>query len=153
MLTKVRLFVIISSDIDTLNTEKGGCALVNTGKLHFCKGDWLAIALVGILALGVMLCFLPGSNEPAAYARIYQGGALYKTVSLQEDQTFSVDGLYHNEITVKDGAISFTASDCPGMDCVHSGSIHSTGRSLVCLPNGMEIRVVSGDSDVDFVVG
>ena len=58
-----------------------------------------------------------------------------------------------NTITVCDGKISFSDSDCPGQDCVHSGSIGSTGRSLVCLPNAVEIRVVSGESDVDFVVG
>ena len=58
-----------------------------------------------------------------------------------------------NFIAVSDGAIAFTHSNCPGQDCVHSGSIHSTGRSLVCLPNRVEIRVVSGGSDVDFVVG
>lgn len=100
-----------------------------------------------------MLCFLPGSNDPAAVAQIYLDGKLVKTLPLSKNQTFIVADQYSNEITVKDGAISFTASTCPGQDCVHSGSIHSTGRSLVCLPNRVEIRVVSTDADVDFVVG
>lgn len=122
-----------------------------TEKLRFRKGDWLAIGLVAAIAIGVMLCFL--GSAPAAYAQIYLDGQLVKTVSLREDQTFLVEDQYCNRITVKDGAISFTASDCPGMDCVHSGSIRNTGRSLVCLPNGVEIRVVSDETDVDFVVG
>ena len=121
-------------------------------KLRFRKGDWLAIGLVLILAVAVFWCFLPGS-EPAAYAEVYLDGQLYKTVSLNENQTFSVAGQYVNEIAVKDGAIGFAHSNCPGQDCVHSGSIHTTGRSLVCLPNRVEIRVVSESSDVDFVVG
>lgn len=120
--------------------------------LRFRKGDFLAIGLVLILAVAVLFCFLP-TSEPAAYAEIYQDGQLIKTVSLLEEQTFHVEGQYSNQITVAEGLISFTSSDCPGQDCVHSGSIDRTGRSLVCLPNGVEIRVISGQSDVDFVVG
>ena len=121
--------------------------------LCFRKGDWLAIAMVAALAVAVLLCFLPGKNQPAAYAEVYLNGALYKTVALEENTAFEVTDAYTNEITVQDGTIAFTASNCPGQDCVHSGSIRSTGRSLVCLPNKVEIRVVAGESDVDFVVG
>ena len=62
-------------------------------------------------------------------------------------------GEYKNVITVSEGAISITASDCPGEDCVHSGAIRTSGRSIVCLPNEVEVRVVNAASDVDFVVG
>ena len=120
--------------------------------LRFCKGDWLAIGLVLMLAIAVFSCFLP-SSEPAAYAEIYLDGQLVKTVSLGEDQAFTVEDQYINSIAVKDGAIAFVSSNCPGQDCVHSGSLRHTGRSLVCLPNRVEVRVVSGEPDVDFVVG
>lgn len=127
--------------------------MLETNKLHFRKGDWLAIGIVVIVAVAVILCFLPVNNNSAVYAEVYLDGQLIKTVSLLEMQTFLVEDLYSNEITVANGAIAFTNSDCPGQDCVHSGSISSTGRSLVCLPNRVEIRVVSGEDDVDFVVG
>ena len=126
--------------------------MAGADNLRFRKGDWLAVGLVLAMAATVLLCFLP-SSRPAAQAQIYVNGQLYKTVSLLENQTLSVAGQYTNEITVKDGTIAFSASDCPGMDCVHSGHLRSTGRSLVCLPNGVEIRVVSAEDDVDFVVG
>lgn len=122
-------------------------------KLRFSRGDWLAIGLVLALAAVVFSCFLPDRNESAAYAEVYLDGQVVKTVALTENQTFRISDRYQNEITVKDGAIAFTASNCPGEDCVHSGSIHSPGRSLVCLPNRVEIRVISGEPDVDFVVG
>ena len=121
--------------------------------LRFRKGDWLAVALVAAVAIAVLLCFLPSGHREAAYAQVYLDGILVKTVALQEDQVFCVEDQYRNEITVKDGTIAITASDCPGQECVHSGSIHSTGRSLVCLPNRVEIRVVSKADEVDFVVG
>lgn len=121
-------------------------------KLHFYKGDWLAIGIVVMIASLVLLCFFRGRNTPAAYAQIYMEGKLIQTLPLNQNTTLSVTGQYTNEITVSDGAIAFTNSDCPGQDCVHSGSIRNTGRSLICLPNAVEIRVISGASDVDFVV-
>ena len=86
-------------------------------------------------------------------AEVYQDGTLIKTLPLDTDISFEITGNYTNTVTVSGGAISITASDCPGEDCVHSGAIDSSGRSIVCLPNGVEVRVVSQTSDVDFVVG
>ena len=86
-------------------------------------------------------------------AQIYQNGELVKTLSLEVDTTFDITGKYTNTITVQGGEIAITASNCPGADCVHNGAIHTSGRSIVCLPNGVEIRVENAGSDVDFVVG
>lgn len=124
-----------------------------TAKLRFCKGDVIAMAAVVALALAVLLCFVPGQESSSGKAVIYLNGEIVKTVDLTQDQTVSIDGRYHNVIQVKDGAIFFAESDCPGRDCVHSGSIHTSGRVLVCLPNAVEIRVLSDQEDVDFVVG
>ncbi len=126
---------------------------MHSWKLRFQKWDLVAIVAVALLAVGVFCLFLPRSDSGAACAEIYLDGRLLRTVSLAEDQTFSVTGDYNNEITVRDGKIAVTASGCPGADCVHSGWIGGAGRSIVCLPNGLEIRVVSGRDDVDFVVG
>ena len=152
-LTKFSPFGMIAKAIDTKRTIRGGEAMAQGETLRFRKGDLLAIGLVLCLAAAVFLCFLPGSSEAAAYAEIYLDGQLVKTVPLSENQTFLIEGQYTSQITVADGAIAFTASDCPGQDCVHSGHIHTTGRSLVCLPNRVEVRVVSAVTDVDFVVG
>ena len=122
-------------------------------KLRFQKWDIFAIAIVVVVAAMVLFLFLPDGGSPAAYAEIYQDGKLVKTVSLSVDQEFSVTGKYTNTITICDGKIAVTQSDCPGEDCVSCGFTDSAGRSIVCLPNGLEIRVIAGDSDVDFVVG
>ena len=121
--------------------------------LRFRKGDVLAIVLVAVLAAVVAVCFLPKPLTGPVQAQIYQEGILIQTLPLDADTTFEVRGKYTNTVTVKDSSISITASDCPGEDCVHSGAIHSSGRSLVCLPNEVEVRVVNAQSDVDFVVG
>ena len=127
--------------------------MVQSEKLRFRKGDWLAISTVVLLAAAVLFCFFPGSKAPAASAEIYLNGDLVKTVDLRKDQTFVIEDRYENVITVKNGQIFVEASDCPGKDCVHSGKIGTLGRILVCLPTGLEIRVTSAQADVDFVVG
>ena len=125
--------------------------MAETKKLRFCKGDLLAVGLVVLVAVLVLVCFLPQKTD-AAQAEIYLDGALLRTVDLQTDDTFTLSFRYNNTVTVSGGKIAITASDCPGRDCVHSGAIDSRGRSLVCLPNGLEIRVVAAADDVDFVV-
>ena len=121
--------------------------------LRFRKGDLLAIALVAVIAVVVAVCFLPKQQTGPVQAQVYQEGVLIQTLPLDADTIFEVRGKYTNTITVENGQIAITASDCPGEDCVHSGAIHSSGRSLVCLPNEVEVRVVNAQSDVDFVVG
>ena len=127
--------------------------MVSREHLRFRWGDLLAIVFVVLLTAFAALLFFPKGNTDPAAAEIYRNGQLVKVISLAEDQTFTVVGTYCNVITVQDGKISITESDCPGTDCVHSGWIESTGRSIVCLPNGVEVRVVGSKSDVDFVVG
>ena len=122
-------------------------------RLQFQKGDWLAIVCTLLLAAVVFALFLPGRAQGDAVAQIYHDGELIRTVELEKPQEFIVTYTCTNTITVRDGKIAITASDCPGEDCVHSGWTSSSGKSIVCLPNQLEIRVVSGDNDVDFVVG
>ncbi len=119
-------------------------------KTAFGKWDILAVAGVLLLAAVMFVLFLPKEN--AACAQIYQDGRLIKTVLLSEDQSFAVEGRYCNTVTVRDGKIAVTASDCPGEDCVSCGWLDSAGRSIICLPNALEIRVIA-DTGVDFVVG
>lgn len=121
-------------------------------RLKFQKGDCIAVAAVLLLALAVALPFVTVRDEGAA-AQIYQNGELVKTLPLSRDATYTVEGAYTNVITVRDGAVSVTYADCPGEDCVHSGEICAVGRSIVCLPNRVEIRIVGADADVDFAVG
>ena len=121
-------------------------------KLRFQKGDLAAIAAVLLLAVGVFFLFLPGDRPAAAAAEIYLDGKPVQTLSLTEPTEVTVTDRYTNTITVRDGAVAVTASDCPGTDCVSCGWIDSTGRSIVCLPNRLEIRIVGAESDVDFVV-
>ena len=121
-------------------------------KLTFCKGDLIAVGLVAAIAILVGVFFWTSvGREEGSMVSVYQDGKLIKEISLNDTTEFKVEGVYTNVISVKDGKAAITESDCPGTDCVHSGWIHDAGRSIVCLPNRVEIRV-EGASEVDFVV-
>ena len=127
--------------------------MVKQEHLRFRKGDFLAIAAVVLVTVLVAVSFLPKESSGPVKAEVYRQGKLVRTLSLDEEFSFEISGEYTNVITVQDGKIAITFSDCPGEDCVHSGWIHASGRSVVCLPNEVEVRVVNARSDVDFVVG
>ena len=113
------------------------------------------IALIGlILALCIaasLPLLMPG--EPAAGAEIYSGGTLVKTVSLSQDQEFTVTspGGGTNTVTVSGGKIAVTQADCPDHYCMHRGFVNN-GSPIVCLPNGLVIQF-TGETGVDFAVG
>lgn len=120
--------------------------------LTFRKGDWGVIVLVILLAVAAGIIFFPRQQDSQnAAVQIYEDGVLTGEYPLSQDRVLELSGEYHNTITIQDGKVAITDSDCPGQDCVHSGWISGPGRSLVCLPNRVEIRI-TGSSDVDFAV-
>ena len=122
-------------------------------RLTFLKGDILAILLVAILALAVMRAFVPGKNDgQQAIVQVWMDGKIIRELPLEESVRMEAKGEYLNVICVEDGRAAIIESDCPGADCVHSGWIASPGRSVVCLPNRVEVRI-TGTSEVDFAVG
>ena len=121
-------------------------------RLSFRAGDCIAIALVVALAIGIGLLFLPSSEPGEGVVQIYREGELLRELPLSVEETVEITGKYANTVEIRDGVVAITRSTCPGEDCVHSGRISNPGRSLVCLPNGVEIRI-TGSQDIDFVVG
>ena len=109
---------------------------------------WLLIfAAVIALCLGAMLFFSPVRD--ASFAQITSNGEVIKTVSLDMDQEFTVDG--KNTVTVSGGKIAVTWAQCPDQYCVHQG-FQSGGRDIVCLPNRLVITFL-GEQTVDGVSG
>lgn len=121
-------------------------------RLTFKKGDWFAVSFVLVLTLFVAVVFHFSIRTASGRAvMVYQNGELLRELPLNKDTSFILEGEYVNEISIFDGEVGIVKSSCPGADCVHSGRIHEPGRSIVCLPNRVELRV-EGESEVDFVV-
>ena len=126
----------------------------NRIKLAFCKGDAVVIFFVLMLAvlIGVVFVRTTGTDKGETVV-IYRDGSKVQEISLYEDTEILIENSYTNKVMVKDEKVAIVESDCPGMDCVHSGWIGGKGRSLVCLPNRVEIRIEGEmDSEVDFIV-
>lgn len=118
-------------------------------KLKF--GDMLIIAIVLLCALAALLPFT-GTFE-ATKAEIYKDGKLIYTVDLSKDQSFSIEGDYHNVVEVKDGKIHFKEANCPDKVCIRSGYASKSRPVLVCLPNRVTVKLVGSDGGVDAIVG
>ena len=91
------------------------------------------------------------NRAPASAAAVYLEGEKIAILDLSKDQTYEIDGKYHAVITVKDGAVCVSRSDCPNGDCVRSGKINKKGQSIVCLPNRLTVSV--GEEKLDAVIG
>ena len=112
-------------------------------------GDWIVAGAVVLVALALLLLPLLKKAE-AVTVQIRQDGRLLYELPLDRDTTVTVGGDYENTIVIQGGAVSVTHATCPGEDCVRSGAIRDAGRSIVCLPNRVEIRIV-GAAEVDVV--
>lgn len=122
-------------------------------RLKIQKGDIWAIALVIVLALAVAWIFVPSGDADAASVQLFLDGKKIQEMPLSEDGEYVLTGEYENIVSVQNGRAAIIASTCPGEDCVHSGWISAVGRSIVCLPNRVEVRISGKEADVDFVVG
>ncbi len=124
----------------------------NDYKLKFCKYDLIAIVIViALIILSSFVFWKVVGTEEGSRVVVYEDGKVIREIPLTEETEFVVEGLYTNKIAVRDGKAAVIESDCPGGDCMHSGWISESGRSIICLPNRVEVRI-EGESDVDFVV-
>ena len=130
---------------------KEATAVPNSEAFRPKKGDLLAVAFVLLLAAVLaVLPLLSAAEEERAVVRVYLDGALLYELPLDTDGTYTVSGAYENTITVSGGRVAITHATCPGQDCVRTGWVRKSGRTIVCLPNRLELRLV-GASGVDIV--
>lgn len=112
------------------------------------------IIIVGILLAAVAIwgeyTFL--YSGPAQQAIIQYDGKTVKTVSLSENQEFSLTEDPTVHFRVKDGAIAFVNASCPDKICEQTGFLSKSGQTAACLPKKVLLKVVGPDKqDVDTV--
>ena len=109
---------------------------------------WILIfAAVAAACIALSLPLL--RTEQARFAKITSKGVEVKTVDLQIDQEFTIDG--KNTVTVSGGKIAVTWADCPDHYCMKRGFC-SGGTDIVCLPNRLVISFL-GEQEVDAAIG
>ena len=104
-----------------------------------------------VLCLGLSLWLL-WPRQQAAYAEIWSEGDLKHRVDLSVDTQITVQtDRGSNVIRVQDGKIAVVEASCPDHYCMRRGYC-SGGSQIVCLPNRLVIRFVSG-GELDGVSG
>ena len=107
------------------------------------------LALITALGITVWL-IMKNAKSSDAYAKIYSEGKLIHTLCLSEDTQLTVTcGSGYNIITIQGNSISVTDANCPDKVCIHTGKISGSGIPIICLPNRLEIKVISGNNDID----
>lgn len=79
-------------------------------------------------------------------ARIYRNGELLHELTLSSDTDIMLES---NTIQINGGKIGVVEADCPDKLCVKAGFINGA-IPIVCLPNRVEVRIVSDKSLYDY---
>ena len=108
------------------------------------------IAIVGIAA-SVYLTLTDVAVKNGVVV-IHQNNKIYGEYSLYEDREIEVKENDHiNKITIKNGNVQMTFSNCNNQDCVKQGSIDDSSKSIICLPHKVVVEIKSDDSKFDSV--
>lgn len=103
--------------------------------------DLLLILAIAALAGAIfLLTRLPSGVGDAVEIRI--GGELFKVLPLDTDSSTDVGGLC--TVVIENGEARVSESTCSNLLCVNHRPISRSGESIVCLPNGVTVRVSGG---------
>ena len=115
--------------------------------------DGAVIAAVSLAALCLFLVPLLRGGGQTAVVRV--DGEIIARLPLDRDAELQIENNgYHLTVTVKDGAVFVSETDCPDRVCLNTGKIEKKGAAIVCVPAGVSVTIGEGGSDdADFVAG
>ena len=116
---------------------------------HRLRNDLIFVAALLVVA-GILLLYLFVFRESGNVVKVTVDGKLYGTYSLSEDITHVIrsgenDDRY-NVLIIKDGKAYVESATCPDGICASHRPIFRNGESIVCLPNGVVITVITDDN-------
>lgn len=116
------------------------------------RGDRLIVAIVAALAVVAWpVAILATGGVSAGRTVTVDGPEGGLTVPLAAQRHLDVPGLAGDlEVVVEDGAVRVVASTCPDQLCVRQGAVSS--GAIVCVPNGVSVRVGGGEDALDAYV-
>lgn len=125
----------------------------NTVSTRFRLWDGVVMAAVLLAALCLFLVPLLRGGGKTAIVRV--DGEIVARMPLSRDDELHVENNgYHLTVTVRDGAVFISETDCPDRVCEHTGKISKKGAAIVCAPAGVTVTIgKGGNDDADFVAG
>jgi hypothetical protein len=106
-----------------------------------------AVILAALIAAAGLGAFFIYRIPPAAVSVKADGHV--RTYPLDEDREIA---LGHLTVRIVDGAVWVEHADCADRTCERTGKITRAGQSIVCLPNGIVVKIV-GKSDLSWEIG
>lgn len=122
-------------------------------KSFFIKKDLYLIAVVLFVAVVSALIYYFSMGDAANQVRVELGGELYQTYDLSTDGEYRIETPKgYNVLSIKNGEVSISESDCKNQICVKEGTVSKDGQSIVCLPHQLVVTVVNDQkSEMDAV--
>ena len=115
------------------------------------KADIVLFFCLLLIGLGLSAWSLT-SGGAGQQVIVTVNGQHYGTYSLFEIQTIEIQQKNHlNKITIKDGTVQMTYSDCHNQVCVKDGKVRMANQSIVCLPNKVMVEIVGGEGELDAI--
>ena len=115
------------------------------------KADIVLAVILIVLGLAASYFFTVGGSAGST-VHISVNGESYASYPLSEDRTVEIAQNDHiNKITIDNGMVSMTFSDCANQDCVLHNPVSATGETIVCLPNKVVVEIEGDDSGFDTV--
>ncbi len=119
--------------------------------------DGALLGFLGLISTVMLICgILSDSGEQFTIS----SAGNTASYSMTDDREYTVTSQgFTLTVTVSDGRVCVTDSDCPDHTCEHSGSISRGGEVIVCVPAGVVIRIIPsvdedhGGQNEDFVIG
>ncbi|MCD8108413.1 MAG: NusG domain II-containing protein [Oscillospiraceae bacterium] len=115
------------------------------------KNDLILLAAIIAIALGLFWVEKSRTFQDGTTVVITLSGETYAEVSLSGSKKVEipVEGLL--TVVIDGGEVYVTDSTCPDGLCERSGAISKSGESIVCLPNGVVVKITSDEPEYDFI--
>ena len=98
-------------------------------------------ALIALPGWALVRSWRTAREQPVAY--IYRDSRLLGVYQLDRQQVVVIGDKARPDmkIEIKDGAVRVAESDCPKGVCKQAGWVRTPGRSIVCVPNRVIIKL------------
>lgn len=114
------------------------------------KYDIYIILIILAACLVMYLFSINKTSDTCNKVVVYVDGELYTSINLDNDTELLVNSEYgSNLIVIENSEVFVKDSDCINNDCINMGRLRSPGRSIICLPNRLEI-CIEGSLEADY---
>lgn len=119
------------------------------------KGDIFLLAI--FVAAALLIAFSPllqnrgssGNHSQPLVLKIRISGELYGTYDLNKNQSIQIQNQYgSNTLSIQNGTVSMTESDCRNQICVQTVPIEAPGQMIVCLPHELIAEITASSDSV-----